>query len=97
MKPGTIPQTFFGKIWSFIRSGDSRGLYHSAKRRWALVKRALTGLVGPGALVVDPQTELAAGQTPAIAEFMSSHCVSPTLVAVHLCHDRHAVLLWFDK
>jgi 2-polyprenyl-3-methyl-5-hydroxy-6-metoxy-1,4-benzoquinol methylase len=97
MKPGTIPQTFSGKIWSFIRSGDSRGLYHSAKRRWALVKRALTGPVGPGALVVDPQTELAAGQTPYIEECISPHSVSPTLLAVHLAPYRYALPFMVDK
>jgi 2-polyprenyl-3-methyl-5-hydroxy-6-metoxy-1,4-benzoquinol methylase len=91
VKAGTVPQSFGGKIWSFTRTGDFRGLYQSAKRRWMLVKRALTGPVGPGALVVDPQTELGTGQSTDIEEGISPYLVSPTVLAVHLAPYHYAL------
>lgn len=91
MKAGTIPQSIAGKVWSFVRTGDLRGLHRSAKRRWELVKRALTGPVGPGALVVDVQTDLAVGQTSEIEECISPASVTPTLLALHLAPYRYAL------
>jgi ubiquinone/menaquinone biosynthesis C-methylase UbiE len=91
MKHGTIPSNVAGKAWSFLRSGDFRGLREAVDRRWPLVKRVLTGPIGPGAMVVDPQTDLAVGQSSKIEECIDPASVSATSLAVHLAPYRFAL------
>jgi 2-polyprenyl-3-methyl-5-hydroxy-6-metoxy-1,4-benzoquinol methylase len=97
MRAGTTPKSVAGKAWSFLRAADFRGLRQAVDRRWPLVKRVLTGPIGPGAMVLDPQTDLALGQASEIEESVDPSSVSPTSLAVHLAPYRFASPYVLDK
>lgn len=60
-------------------------------RRWALLHRILTGPVGPGAMVLDPQMDFAVLQTEEIEEHINPATVSTTRLALHLAPYQYAL------
>lgn len=91
MKTGTIPRTIAGKAWSFLRSRDFRGFRQALDRRWPLVKRILTGPIGPGAIVLDPSTDLGVGESAEILECIHPATVTSTALALHLAPYHYAL------
>jgi len=92
-----IPQTLAGKAWSFLRAGDWRGLRQAWDRRWPLLKRVLTGPIGPAAMVLDLATDLGVGDTEDIRECVDPNAFSPTELALHLAPYRFALPFASDR
>jgi len=79
------------KLWSFIRTGDFYGLSRAINHRRALLQRILTGPVGPGTLLIDPQTDMGVQESHEIEECLDPASVSPTRLALHLAPYRYAL------
>jgi ubiquinone/menaquinone biosynthesis C-methylase UbiE len=88
---GAIPQTLAAKAWSFLKAGDVRGFRQAVERRWPLVKRVLTGPIGPGAMVLDLTTDLGVGGAEEIRECVDPNNFTSTELALHVAPYRFAL------
>jgi len=91
MNGENISPSIAGKAWSFLRSGDFRGLWQAMNRRRALLRQLLTSPVGSGTLLLDPQTDLGVLEKEKIEESISPHSVSHTRLALHLAPYQYAL------
>ena len=79
------------KVWSFIRTGDFHGLRRAISNRRMLLRRILTGPVGPGTFLVDPRIDMGLQESHEVEECIDPASVSPTRLALHLAPYRYAL------